>query len=572
MASPTAVEMTKFLNYGVEFTGKSLLRPFEKSLITRNICIGVLIGAWMGASASLIGAVLSFTIGQPSLRGNIVTRLSSNFSTYIPFLFSIALTMLNEGMGLLHTSSLRWSLWHEGRLHSNTNLRLFTNSRLNGPNRWYINLILIMSIILSYVAVGQVLFNDEGLAGRNGRNPTNGSTFLEGVAFAALAIGLLCQAAITTWSLICAKNIVTTWESDPLNNALACLTSTPQHPDTTGEDNFGPRLSSLTSSSTNPLSSPNTPLLHQANMFQTSVSAKRVIYGLWLVFLATLIWAITIHFLTRAHDFPQNNVAGFAGSLGILNINMLAKDADPPQTVLDILSLLFVVAFQSYLTIGLHCAELIVNVSRDEDAWRDASRLHGKGAQLSLNAVQTAFASWKTIVLFLFKASVHWMFGRSLRGGGIARTIDFYVGPLWILSALTFLLAAFGTFLAFKRPHGSQPAAYGQLQTLAALIDDWAEEGENLYWGDKGPGTKPGTRLAGTSGDKTKLGPINQECLYQFTHDRGVATSKEVRPSNGVEMAEEAQAPDTETETGESLPLINMRLPPPSLHTKYPTQ
>ncbi|KAL2048404.1 hypothetical protein N7G274_000315 [Stereocaulon virgatum] len=572
MPSSTAVELTKFLNHGLETSGKDLLRPHEKSLITRNICILVLIWAWIGTLASLIGATLSFTIGKPSLRGNIVTRLSSNASTYIPLLFSLAFTMLYEGTGLLHTASLRWSLWHEGRLHSNTNLRLFTSSRLKGPNSWYTNLVLITSIILCYVAVGQVLFNDEGLAGRNGRDPTNGSTFLEGIAFAALAIGLFCQSAITTWALICAKGTVASWESDPLNNALACLKSPPQRPDTVGEDNFGPRTSSLISSPTNPLSSPTVPLRRQANIYETSVSATRVMYGLWLVFLTTLVWAITIYFLTRAYGVPQRIGSGFLISSGILTINMLPKDADPPQAALDIFSLLFVFAFQTYLTVGLHCAELIVNVSRDEDAWRDANKLRGKGAQLSLSAVATAFASWKTIVLFLFKASVHWVFGRCMRGGGTSRTVDFYIGPLWILTTLTFALAAFGTFLAFHRPPGPQPAAYGQLETLAALIDDWADEGENLYWGDKGPGAQPGTRLAGTSGDKTRLGPINYEYLYQFMHARGVATSKELHLSDSIATVEETQAPDTEADIGESSPLVEMRPPSPTFHAKSPVQ
>ena len=249
---------------------------------------------------------------------------------------------------------------------------------------------------------------------------------------------------------------------------------------------------------------------------------------------------------------------------------MLAHDGDPPQTVLDLLALLFTIAFQSYLTIGLHCAELIVNASRDEGAWRGASRLHGKGAQLTSNAIETACTSWKTIVLSTLKASVHWIFGRGLRGGGTAGIIEFWVGPLWILSAFTFLLAVFGTCLALQKPHGPQPATYGHLRSLAELIDDWAKEGKNLYWGDKGPGTQPGTRVAGTSGDTAKLGPINHECLDQFSRGSSIASTEAPELYDSGETSEAAQAPDPENARVETLPLMDIQVPSSSLRQYSP--
>lgn len=42
-----------------------------------------------------------------------------------------------------------------------------------------------------------------------------------------------------------------------------------------------------------------------------------------------------------------------------------------------IVSLLFVCAIQGLQTLGLHCTELIVNIFRDEDAWR-ALDAHGR--------------------------------------------------------------------------------------------------------------------------------------------------------------------------------------------------
>ena len=99
---------------------------------------------------------------------------------------------------------------------------------------------------------------------------------------AALAIGLLGQSAIATWSLIAVKGIVTTWSSDPLNNALACLTCPSQHLDLVQKDIPKPYLSSV-----KPF--PSKPLSRQMNVYQASIPAKRTLYGLWLVFLTTLV-------------------------------------------------------------------------------------------------------------------------------------------------------------------------------------------------------------------------------------------------------------------------------------------
>lgn len=44
-------------------------------------------------------------------------------------------------------------------------------------------------------------------------------------------------------------------------------------------------------------------------------------------------------------------------------------------------------------------------------------------------------------------------------------------------------VAAFGSFLPWKRPRDSQPATPGHVQTLADLIEEWYEEGESVMVG-----------------------------------------------------------------------------------------
>src|ERR1700722_3745782 len=44
-------------------------------------------------------------------------------------------------------------------------------------------------------------------------------------------------------------------------------------------------------------------------------------------------------------------------------------------------------------------------------------------------------------------------------------------------------VAVFVTFIAKRRPSGPQPAAYGHIQTLTDLVDEWLP---TMYWGHKG--------------------------------------------------------------------------------------
>jgi hypothetical protein len=56
---------------------------------------------------------------------------------------------------------------------------------------------------------------------------------------------------------------------------------------------------------------------------------------------------------------------------------------------------------------------------------------------------------------------------------------------IYNLSITLFVFACFFTFVALRRPRGPQPAAYGHLQTLANLIDEWSPE---MWWGHKEDG------------------------------------------------------------------------------------
>jgi hypothetical protein len=131
---------------------------------------------------------------------------------------------------------------------------------------------------------------------------------------------------------------------------------------------------------------------------------------------------------------------------------------------------------------SLHCAELLVNVVRDELTWRKASKRGIK--RKPTNVVIAVITSPPALVLLTLKPVIHWLYS-------LAVTTYFDVGlvmhppQIFYLSGGAIVLACFATMCAFWQPKGPQPAAFGHLQTLVDLIDEWPETDERLYWGRK---------------------------------------------------------------------------------------
>ncbi len=169
--------------------------------------------------------------------------------------------------------------------------------------------------------------------------------------------------------------------------------------------------------------------------------------------------------------------------------------------------------FQSFVALALHCAELITTLSRDEETWRKTcttSRRHYSHP----NALFRAALSWEAVVLFVLKIVLHWLIST-----GFKYQYDWgiFMQPpaLLYLSIGATVLAVFATYISFRRRKGEQPVAFGHLQTLVDLVDEWHS---TMYWGDKGPnrlherGLHEEVRHAGTSSEP--LGGIRKDSLY----------------------------------------------------------
>ncbi|KAK0743521.1 hypothetical protein B0T18DRAFT_430782 [Schizothecium vesticola] len=68
-----------------------------------------------------------------------VCGVSQGAMIVVPLLIQVALARIFTCLDSIYSTTLRWALWREGRLHHNTNLRLFTASKSSGPTKWPAN-------------------------------------------------------------------------------------------------------------------------------------------------------------------------------------------------------------------------------------------------------------------------------------------------------------------------------------------------------------------------------------------------------------------------------------------------
>ncbi|KAE8552213.1 hypothetical protein EYB25_006107 [Talaromyces marneffei] len=169
----------------------------------------------------------------------------------------------------------------------------------------------------------------------------------------------------------------------------------------------------------------------------------------------------------------------------------------------DWIGLLIQIVTQSFIVLGLHCIELITNISRDESCWRKAAAV---GVEMKGSATTTFTTSWQSMTCMILKSITQWVFGKAF-------TADISViMSLFLLVTMTdlFLLSyIFTEYLIRRKPKGYQPVTYGDICRLARYIDEWDET--RIFWGDKGE-IGNGTRRAGTAGHR--LCDIQPDTLY----------------------------------------------------------
>ena len=474
-------------------------RAYDRSLSTRRTCYAGLMLTWLIGAAGAIAIASILAASKARDDGILETRISGRIVTLLlPLALAVIVTFCNECIGLIHTTTLRWALWQEGRLRFNSNLRLLTSAKRSRPNAWYVNVLCIFMTAVSYTAAG-------GVALPQGEDDDPVVAFSL-PAIGVLSLGLSSQAAVATWALVVMKVDILSWSANPLNNAFICHQHGLQHLN-------GFSLVSHQRSGANSVSRPIRPQGSQSSLGSSRPFARFIVSLQWIIVSLAVIWAVIAHIIG---GWRHSGVSGLHRGQAI---EITFELYGLPGYVVSFVSIALSLALQLGFTFTLHCTELLVNVNRDERTWRKAADLKGNGGDMASGAIRDACTSWETIILFALKIAVHWAFGEAVKvalGGG-ASTYQMWATCLFILAGLSTVLAIFGTFLCVQRRKGPQPTAYGHYQTLIDLVDDFGRHG-SLFWGDKGhlrwddDGTE--VRIAGTSSGITRLTPIRMNALY----------------------------------------------------------
>ena len=518
---------------------------FDTSPVSRALCKVGIVVCWLAGLVCLGFGVRLVRLGEGSY-----LDLNNYTKELLPLGLNVVITLINETLGYIHTVSLRWALQREGRLAFNSNLRLFTSARTSKANAWYANLCMLLCIVMAYASTsliftGDILIGQENNQFRQNDGysllPDNHTTFVCGYAMVTLAIGILGQCIVATAALRSSVSSPT-WSSDPIDTAAACADA--------GAISAVPGRC-LRSVHDRELGAwPASPRPQQEPAYRAHKEVRIVFLFVWATVALCILWglvlvAVIIHFKLVSGMYYGRNWAFFPTIPKYVDLRRAQWDGNQDMSGTMTLAIpwkiigefvwqntknpyvsfpsfcwayTLICLLQGFMTLSLHCAELLVNVVRDEKIWRRASNRSGgsKGepglSRAPKNALLALVLSGPGLTLFLYKPILHWTYG-------LAVSTYFSVGlvmhppQIIYLSVGAVLLAFFVSICAFWRPKGPQPATFGHLQTLVDLIDEWPEVGGRMFWGEK-----EGGELAG-GGDEDIAdgdpGPVSEDILEE---------------------------------------------------------
>jgi hypothetical protein len=344
------------------------------------------------------------TIDYPFIADKAVHYLSGHRVFSVPevavlminFVLNVWLTAIFDCMAFIQSTTLRWALCKEGRLLHNSNPRLFTGARHFAPNWRITNAMSSLALVMGYGSISALtasiyivgMSNEEGFLDVDA--PVSGPRYaidFNGWGFIGLGISLLLQGMISSWCLAKSK-IVPTWSSNPFNTVLVCTIlgmvekSRPDEQkmslvDAIVSPNSIPKridtkTTWLTSSSDDEGLILSFPQPKQPPMRLEVPRSRRITYFVWAVFALVVLWIILIAvFGVKTKSCTRDYV-----ELMNYRTDFLAYWQSYCQVAIpyymntffdrrDWLGLIIQCLVFSFITLGLHCVELLTDVTRD---------------------------------------------------------------------------------------------------------------------------------------------------------------------------------------------------------------
>lgn len=451
---------------------KELVGPsqFPRGLHTRNFCLFGLIATWSIGLACLVGGGVYLNKTPSNSLGWLRITMSRDLKETLPLTINILVTIVTEGTGFIHATTLRWAFGDE--LTFNSNLRLFSRVRGSWAFGGISNFLNAALLILSYAATSLIfatlppsdVCDALPLNGYDCTPKSNSNvSYVSPGAIMALGVGLTGTAALTTWQFFAIR--VETWSSSPIQTAWAFV-ATGRRSRVLGRCMISVHDAKLPAA-------PTLPQQRQRSAWSAHPEVRRILCYLWILTILVLLWFVTLLISlmvalrrceTNDFNICQNIYQGPSWSLlpdtnGITSLAQIKTVDDAggqspyggvPKSVGFAIVLIMMMGFQAMLTMGLHCADLLVNMSRDEDTWRKSSQ---KAGYTSQNALMTALSSWKSWLLFVLKPLVHWFFGLGMTFSSDGAS-SCGLRKSYIPALLFYCLRSSGPICALRGPRG----------------------------------------------------------------------------------------------------------------------
>jgi hypothetical protein len=376
----------------IKSTAETRTDFYDRSLTSRKYALaGVACSTIFSISCIVAATVIITTRG---VNGAILYSMSTLQAEMLTLVLNLIVTLCTESAGFVHGISLHSTLASESRLRFNNNLRLLTAARgWRNPNGTLFNGVMAVLLILSYssasIATGWTPPIESG---------DNGLISIVGAPLLLLGIALFLQMVIAMSGMRAAK--ILTWSSSPFDVTLALC-----HHAQLSPVPFR-CMRNISDLHVGGLGGPAKPSETQPSAWHAHRSIRKVILSLWgLVVayavwaaLATLIWYITV----RQAELVSWKFWSFFPNQYSTSVTWFMPLYEGVVARCWVLSFVTVALAQGPLTLGLHCSELIVNVTRDERQWRHTTGR--KGLKMTTNSLKSFATDPLCLVLFVAKS------------------------------------------------------------------------------------------------------------------------------------------------------------------------
>ncbi|KAK7454105.1 hypothetical protein VKT23_011617 [Stygiomarasmius scandens] len=388
------------------------------------------------------------------------------------------------------------------RLEFNANPRFLMSSHSSrlGPTGLPANVLMIVSLAITYAASQMVLLELEDIDEASARN-----TVLSHFSLHVLGTVILIQALISIWALV--STDIKTWNQSPfatayiLSHELGRLRRTPGRCMQSLYHRFRDSQGSVKAGS------------NQMSAWDSHPIFRALTMRIWMLVGSGLYWGLLMYAIIQSGTpgtfrgtswLPISEPSNATSSDGT-SVFYVGWDGIAPSYGL-LWGLAVVVGFQGgIVTTAMTCAQTILDLVCDQRLWME---IQNGGSDPTPHIFKKFMICWHSYLIHFADPLFHWLFGLAANISA-DRGLQIRPVPVFWVTAAGVLGASYITYFLKRKIKTPLPTTFGHLQTMVDLVDEWHER---MYWGDKSIGYQCGH--AGTSNTKYRVVGIIQSKSY----------------------------------------------------------